>query len=154
MNSQVPDQWRWHGKRVHLIDGTTVTMPDTQANQVVYPQQAGQKPGLGFPISRIVGVICLSSGALLNASLGRCSGKGSSEQCLLRTMLDTFKTGDLILGDAYFATYFLLASLLDKGVDAVFEQLGARKRVTDFRTAQRIGIMERMAAVLSTGHCL
>ena len=139
MNSQVPDQWRWHGKRVHLIDGTTVTMPDTQANQVVYPQQAGQKPGLGFPISRIVGVICLSSGALLNASLGRCSGKGSSEQCLLRTMLDTFKTGDLVLGDAYFATYFLLASLLDKGVDAVFEQLGARKRVTDFRQGKSLG---------------
>ena len=139
MNRQVPEQWRWHGKRVHLIDGTTVTLPDTAANQAVYPQQAGQKPGLGFPIGRIVGVISLSSGALRNASLGSFSGKDSGEQALLRTMLDTFRAGDLVLGDAYFGTYFLLASLLDKGVDAVFEQMGARKRVTDFRQGKRLG---------------
>ena len=139
MSDQVPDQWRWHGKRVHLIDGTTVTMPDTLANQGAYPQQGGQKPGLGFPISRIVGVICLSSGALLNASLGPCLGKGTGEQHLLRTMIDTFKSGDLVMGDAYFGTYFLLAALLDQDVDAVFEQLGARKRVTDFRQGKPLG---------------
>lgn len=139
MNGQVPDQWRWHGKRVHLIDGTTVTLPDTAANQAVYPQQEVQKPGLGFPISRIVGIICLSSGALLNAALSSFSGKGSGEQSLLRSMLDTFSAGDLVLGDALFGDYFLLASLLDKGVDAVFEQLGARKRVTDFRQGKRLG---------------
>jgi len=139
INSQVPDQWRWHGKRVHLIDGTTVTLPDTAANQSGYPQYCGQKPGLGFPISRIVGVICLSSGALLNAALGRFSGKGGSEQTLLRTMLDTFSAGDIVMGDAFYSTYFLLAALLDRGVDAVFEQHGARKRVTDFRQGKRLG---------------
>lgn len=144
MNNKIPDQWRWHGKRVHLIDGTTVTLPDTAANQAVYPQQSGQKPGLGFPISRIVGVICLSSGAVLNASLSSFKGKGSGEQSLLRTMLDTFSAGDLVLGDAFFGTYFLLASLLDQGVDAVFEQLGARKRVTDFRQGKRIGCKDHL----------
>lgn len=133
MNDPVP------GQRVHLVDGTTVTLPDTAANQAMYPQPAGQNPGLGFPISRIVGVICLSSGALLNAALGRFSGKGSSEQSLLRTLLDTFESGDMVMGDAFFGTYFLLASLLDRGVDAVFEQLGARRRVTDFRQGQRLG---------------
>jgi hypothetical protein len=45
INSQIPAQWRWQGRRVHLIDGTTVTMPDTKENQAVYPQQSGQKPG-------------------------------------------------------------------------------------------------------------
>jgi hypothetical protein len=139
INRQVPEQWRWQGKRVHLIDGTTVTLPDTPANQVAYPQQSTQKPGLGFPIVRLVGVICLSSGALLNASMGPCAGKGSGEQTLLRGMLDTFEENDLVLGDAFFGTYFLLASLMDKNVDAVFEQLGARKRVTDFRKGERLG---------------
>ena len=139
MHHQVPEQWRWYGRRVHLIDGTTVTLPDTAANQAVYPQQAVQKPGLGFPISRIVGVICLSTGTLLNASQGSFSGKGASEQALLRTMLDTFSAGDLVMGDALFGDYFLLASLINEGVDAVFEQLGARKRVTDFRKGERLG---------------
>jgi hypothetical protein len=72
---QAPDAWRWQGRRVKLVDGTTVTLPDTAANQDVYPQQRGQAPGLGFPIARIVGVICLSSGAILNAAMGAFKGK-------------------------------------------------------------------------------
>jgi hypothetical protein len=71
MNEQVPQDWRWQGRPVRLIDGTTVSMPDTLANQADYPQQGGQKPGLRFPICRVVGVICLSSGAILNAAVGR-----------------------------------------------------------------------------------
>tara|TARA_R110002072_G_C7916970_1_gene530756 strand:+ start:110 stop:1498 length:1389 start_codon:yes stop_codon:yes gene_type:complete len=139
IDEQIPEQWRWHGRRVHLIDGTTVTMPDTMENQAQFPQQSAQKPGVGFPICRLLGVICLSSGAVLNASTGPFKGKGGDEQTLLRNVLETFNAGDLVLGDAYFGGYFLLAALLDKGVDAVFEQMGARKRVTDFRKGTRLG---------------
>jgi hypothetical protein len=148
MNTLIPSQWRWHGKRVHLIDGTTITLPDTIENQAVYPQQSVQKPGLGFPIARIVGVICLSSGALLNAALSRFSGKGSGEQSLLRSILDTFKAGELVLGDALFGDYFLLAAMLNREVDVVFEQQGARKRVTDFRQGKRLGPKDHLVRLL------
>lgn len=131
--------WRWHGKRVRLVDGTTVTMPDTHANQAAYPQQGGQKPGLGFPICRIVGVICLSSGAVLDAAMGQFQGKGSGEQALLRSLLGGFELGDVMLGDAFYATYFLLAELQSRGVDALFEQQGSRKRSTDFQKGQPLG---------------
>lgn len=144
MSRHIPNQWLWHGKRVHLIDGSTVTLPDTAANQAAYPQQVVQKKGLGFPISRLLGIICLSSGAMLNASLGRFSGKGASEQALLRTLLDTFKPGDVVLGDALFGDYFLFAALLNQGVDAVFEQMGGRKRVTDFRKGTRLGATDHL----------
>ena len=144
INNQIPEQWRWKGRRVHLIDGTTVTMPDTEGNQAAYPQQSSQKSGLGFPICRLVGVICLSSGAILNASIGQFKGKGSGEQSLLRNILDTFKPGDLVLGDALYGTYFLLASLRERGVEAVFEQLGARKRVTDFKKGKELGSKDHL----------
>lgn len=144
MDQHIPEQWRWHGKRVHLIDGTTLTLPDTAANRAVYPQHPGQKPGLGLPLSRLVAVICLSSGAVLNAAQGKYAGKNTSEQHLLRTLLGTFDEGDLVLGDAYFGTYFLLATLLERKVDAVFEQLGARKRVTDFRQGKRLGAKDHL----------
>jgi Transposase DDE domain len=127
VNEQVPQDWCCQGRPVRLIDGTTVSMPDTLENQADYPQQGGQKPGLGFPICRLVGVICLSSGAMLNAAVGRFNGKGANEQTLLRELLDTFQPGDLVLGDNFYGTYFLLASMLEKGVDGVFEQQGARK---------------------------
>jgi hypothetical protein len=66
-------------------------------------------------------------------------GKGGDEQSLLRSILDTLKCGDLLLGDAFYATYFLLCALRERGIDAVFEQHGARQRVTDFRHGQRLG---------------
>ena len=43
----VPVEWKWRKRPVKLIDGTSVSMPDTQANQAVYPQQRTQKKGLG-----------------------------------------------------------------------------------------------------------
>ena len=146
--AKVPDRWLWHGRRVLLADGTTVTLPDTPANQATYPQPSGQKPGLGFPIGRIVGITCLSSGASLNAALGPCKGKGSSEQALLRSLLDTFETGDVLLGDAFYATYALLAELLSRGVDAVFEQHGSRQRSTDFRRGTKLGSKDHLITLI------
>lgn len=127
------------GRRVRLVDGTTVPMPDTQANQAVYPQPRTQKPGLGFPLCRLVAPTCLSSGAVLDAAIGPYQGKGADEQTLLRSLLDSLETGDLLVGDALFATYFLLCELQRRGVDGVFEQYGARRRSTDFRRGRRLG---------------
>lgn len=136
--------WQWMGRPVRLVDGTTVSMPDTAANQAAYPQSRGQKPGLGFPICRLVGIVCLSSGAVLNAALGRFRGKGGDEQTLLRSMLDTLNTGDVLVGDAYYATYFLLCELQRRGIDGVFEQYGARRRSTDFRRGRRLGTRDHL----------
>uniref|UniRef100_E6QXH7 Transposase of ISCARN115, IS4 family IS4 group n=1 Tax=mine drainage metagenome TaxID=410659 RepID=E6QXH7_9ZZZZ len=138
------DNWLWFGRRVRLVDGTTVTLADTQANQNAYPQQCGQKPGLGFPICRIVGVTCLSSGALLGAAMGPFKGKGSGEQSLLRGLLDTFKSGDIMLGDAFYGTYFLFTELRLRNVDALFEQYGARRRSTDFDCGKKLGSRDHL----------
>ena len=137
--ARAPESWRWRGRRVRLVDGTTVTMPDTAANQAVYPQPRSQKPGLGFPLCRMVGIVCLGSGVVLNAATGRYRGKGGDEQALLRSILDTLERADVLVGDAYYATYFLLCTLRERGIDAVFEQHGARQRTTDFRCGQRLG---------------
>jgi hypothetical protein len=134
-----PSMWHWQGRPVRLVDGATVVMPDTAANQAAYPQPASQKAGLGFPLCRIVALLCLGSGALLNAATGPCVGKGSDEQSLLRSVLDTLQPGDILLGDAFYATYFLLCELVRRGVDGVFEQHGARRRSTDFSLGEKLG---------------
>lgn len=139
ITAQAPEPWRWRGRPVRLVDGTTVVLPDTPANQAAYPQPRSQKPGLGFPVCRLVGMLCLGSGAVLNAAIGRYQGKGGDEQTLLRSILDTLERGDLLVGDAFYATYFLLCTLRELGIDAVFEQYGARQRRTDFRCGQRLG---------------
>jgi hypothetical protein len=88
-----PHWWHWQGRRVRLVDGATVTLADTKENRAAYPQSSSQKPGPGFPVCRMVALLCLGSGALLDAATGPCEGKGSDEQSLLRSMLE-FQTRD------------------------------------------------------------
>src|SRR5258708_5726170 len=89
ITAQAPQSWCWRGRPVRLVDGTTVVLPDTPANQAQYPQSRSQKPGLGFPLCRLVGVVCLGSGAVLDVAMGPFRGKGGDERSLLRALLDT-----------------------------------------------------------------
>lgn len=144
MASRSPLPWQWRGRRVRLVDGTTVAMPDTPANQAAYPQPRSQKPGLGFPLCRLVGLVCLASGAILDAAIARYRGKGTDEQTLLRTLLGNLDAGDILLGDAFYPTYFLLCELQQRGVDGVFQQYGARRRSTDFSHGQKLGSRDHL----------
>lgn len=145
------DTWRWRGRRVKLVDGTTVTMPDTPENQAVYPQQSGQKPGLGFPIARLVGLICLESGAVLDAAMGPFKGKGASEHALFRQLLDSLEPGDVLLADRYYCSYWFIALLLTMGVGVIFGQHGARK--TDFRKGKRLGARDHIVEWIKPRKC-
>ena len=70
LHQQASNDWLWKGFRVALVDGTTLLMPDTEDNQASYPQQSAQKPGLSFPILRMVGLISLvSKGCLAKTPL-------------------------------------------------------------------------------------
>ena len=123
MAEHTPIAWHWQGRAVRLVDGTTVRLADTPENQAAYPQPGSQAPGLGFPQCRIVALLCLAGGGVLDAAMGPCVGKGSDEQSLLRSLLDTLQTDDIVLGDAYYATYFLLCELVARGADGVFETI-------------------------------
>jgi hypothetical protein len=122
-----------------LVDGTTVTLADTEENQAKYPQPESQKKGLGFPLMRLVVLLCLATGALIDAAMGPCQGKGSDEQSLFREMLDSLESGDILVADAFYPTYFLLCELVTGGVDGGFEQYSARRRSTDFALGERLG---------------
>src|SRR5579859_2139290 len=132
-----PAQWLWKGRRVQVADGTTVSMPDTPANRRDYPQNPAQKPGVGFPIARLVVVFSLACGAVLDAAVGRYQGKKTGENALLRTLTNAFEPGDVVLADRYFAGYFDVALWHARGVDVVVRQ--HQLRDTDFRRGNRLG---------------
>lgn len=136
--------WRWRDRPVKLVDGTGISMPDTQDNQARFPQPCTQAPGVGFPLAQLVGVICLATGAVLDAAIGPCQGKGNSELGLLRRLLDRFCRGDVMLADALYCNYWLIAALQSAGVDVVFKQNGARK--TDFRRGHRLGTRDHIVS--------
>lgn len=132
-----PRQWLWRGRSVKLVDGTTVSMPDTQKNQAVFPQSPGQKPGLGFPLARLVGIVSLSCGAVLEWASGPCEGKQTGETALLWGLMDTLGRGDGVVADRYFAGYFGIARMKQRGVDVLIRQ--HQRRRTDFRRGRRLG---------------
>ena len=48
IEEQVDSKWLWRGKNVKLVDGSTISMPDTFENQSSYPQPSSQKKELVF----------------------------------------------------------------------------------------------------------
>src|SRR5712672_2490000 len=65
VRTQASPSRSWCGRTVVLVDGSSASMPDTPALQKAFPQPAGQKPGCGFPVMRLVGLFCWASGCLL-----------------------------------------------------------------------------------------
>jgi len=137
-----PRAWRWRGRSVKLLDGTTVSMPDTVANQAVYPQSGVQRPGLGFPLAMLVALISLSTGAVLRWALGPCRGKHTGEQALFRTLMAHLSAGDVVLVDRYHCNYFTIALLRERGIDVLTRQ--HQRRITDFRYGKRLGRRDRL----------
>lgn len=142
----LPQRWLWHDRHVHLVDGTTVSMPDTEANQAAYPQPAAQQPGLGFPIARMVVLLSLATGMLSGMALGPYAGKETGETALLRQLLDRLGPGDILLADRYYCSYFLIALLLACGVDFVVRL--HQRREADFRRGRRLGPGEHIVTWL------
>lgn len=134
--------WKWRGRTVKLLDGTTISMPDTAANQGAYPQSGEQQSGLGFPLAMLVAVISLSTGAVLNWATGPCRGKGTGEQALFRSLMAHLSKGDIVLADRYHCTYFTVAMLAQRGVDILTRQ--HQRRFTDFRKGRRLGHRDRL----------
>jgi putative transposase len=137
LEQQVPACWRWKGKEVLLADGTVVTAPDTPENQAVYPQPPTQKPGLGFPLIRLVVLLSLATAMAHGLALGRYEGKETGEPALLRTLLDRLRPESVLLADRFYCGYFLVALLLERRVGVVFRLHQCRQ--VDFRRGRRLG---------------
>lgn len=99
LEEQAPESWLWQKRHVFLVDGFTVSLPDTAENQKEYPQPSTQKPGLGFPLIRVVALLSLATAACHGLAWGPYQGKGTGEPALLRTLLDHLQAGAIVLGD-------------------------------------------------------
>jgi Transposase DDE domain len=137
LEGNAPAAWLFHGRRVVLADGSTVSMPDTPENQAEYPQHSNQKPGCGFPIARIVVLISLATGSVLDAAIGAGKGKLTGEMALIRTLHGRLRPGDVVLADSYYSSFDEVVTLTGMKVDVVMRQHGSRH--SDFRRGTRLG---------------
>jgi len=117
MEQQARPEWLFHGLHATLIDGFTFKAADTPANQKQFPQTRSQKPGVGFPIIRAVGILSLATAAIEAVNIGSYSGKTTGETALLRGLLDHFGPGDVTVLDRHYGSYMSIAMLAATGAE-------------------------------------
>ncbi|HWT83602.1 MAG TPA: IS4 family transposase [Candidatus Methylomirabilis sp.] len=129
----------WCGHRVLVADGSTLTAPDTAQNQRAFPQQRSQKPGCGFPIMRLVGLLNLATG-MLNA--WATANLHVHEIPLLQSLWDHLRPGDVLLADRGFCSWGLLAQCRQHQLHAVLRVKGSRRGT--LRRGTRLSPNERL----------
>lgn len=144
LEQQIPTEWLWHGRHVKIVDGSTLMIPDAKANQDQWPQMASQLPGLGFPILRFVMLFSLATAAICGFAEAPYQGKETGEPALLRSLLARLVSGDILLGDACFCSYFMIALLQEQGIGVVFHQHQRRK--TDFKRGKKLGKQDHVVS--------
>ncbi len=134
LDTGVSDEHLWLGRQVHVVDGTGIALPDTEANQDDYPQPSQQKPGCGFPVLRLVAFMTLTTGAVSRYRLGNLH---DHEQRLFQELRRSLKAGTVVLGDRNFGTFANLVLLKQQRADGVFRRHQARGAGVD--TLKRLG---------------
>ena len=123
LGTGVSNEHLWLGRAVHVVDGTGIALPDTEANQDDYPQPSGQKPGCGFPVLRLVAFMSLATGAVSRYSIGTLH---EHEQRLFQDLRAHLSAGEVVLGDRNFGTFATLVLLKRQGAEGVFRRHQAR----------------------------
>ena len=131
------ESWKWRGRTVKLVDGFLLSMLDTPSNLSEYPQQSCQKPGTSYTCMRVVALLAMATGVLLDAACGAYKGEGTGELSLLLSLLDAILASDVLVGDRCYDCYLLLGLLTRKGADGCF-RLNV-KRQGSFGTGRRLG---------------
>ena len=123
LDTGVSDQHLWLGRQVHVVDGSGIALPDTEANQDDYPQPSEQKPGCGFPVLRLVAFMSLATGAVSRYRIGTLH---EHEQRLFQDLRVHLGVGEVVLGDRNFGTFANLVLLKRQGAEGVFRRHQSR----------------------------
>jgi hypothetical protein len=122
------EAFSYKGHRTRLIDGSSLSMPDTPQLQEQFGQHGAQAPGCGFPTAHLMALFDHRSGLLLGAEL---SPLRTHDMARASDTHELMGQGDLLLGDGAFGTYAHFALLLGKKMHGLFP--AHHKRIVNFR---------------------
>ena len=139
--------WLWCGRRVMVVDGSGLSMPDSKENQEAWPHSAKSKPGCAFPVMRIVGFFSLATGALLDLTFGPLT---TGEITLFHRLRHWLRKGDVLLADRGFGSLAYYYVLSRKGVDCVMRKNARR---INSSVIKRINKNDRIVTWRKSGVC-
>ena len=148
LEQKVTTEYLWCGRNVKVIDGSTVSMPDTLDNQKAYPQPSTQASGCGFPIAKIGVIFSLATGAAIALYIDILN---THDIKLARNLYQFLNPLDVLLGDRAFCAYADLISIKNRSCDAVFRKHQARK--TTMRKGKIIGDCDKLVTWCKPNKC-
>lgn len=142
LRQRIRTEDKWNGLTLKAIDGSSVQLMDTEANQEAYPQSSRQQPGCGFPIMGIHGVVNLSHGGwegFVTTDSRRHDAHAATR------LLKHVEKGDLLLADRAYCSYELIARITqEQGAHVLMRLHQARHRKLDWRRGKKISPIERL----------
>ena len=123
---------RWLGRRVLIADCSSVSAPDKPELQNLWPQPGGQSDGCGFPMIKLLALMDLASGFILQLTL---MSRKVHEMSQLAVLHGGLLAGDVLLGDRAFCSFAHLWMLGKMSVDAVFRM--HQRQIVDFTPHRR-----------------
>lgn len=118
-----PGVW-WRGLLVCAIDGTTMSVPDTTANLKAYPKHGGNHGGSGYPLIRVMVLVCCGTRTIIDAVFGSTS---TGETTYTYQLLGALRTGMIVLADRNFAAKDLLTAVHQRGAHFLVRCKNGRK---------------------------
>jgi hypothetical protein len=134
LEEKVTQEHLWCGRNILVIDGSTVSMPDTVENQKEYPQPSTQKDGCGFPIAKIGVIFSLVTGAAVALCIDVLN---THDIKLARRLYGFLKPNDVLLGDRAFCAYADMVTIAKLGCDVIFRK--HQSRTTTMRKGKIVG---------------
>lgn len=141
MGNALRSEDKWNGFTLKAIDGSSVKLMDTPENQEVFPQPSEQKPGCGFPVMSVSGVLNLSHGGWEDLVVGKLN---ESDATMALKLLDRIEEGDLLLADRAYCSYRLISEVSARGAHCVMRLHQRREAALDWRKGKRLGPRERL----------
>ena len=137
-DARTPHRETLQGRVVKVMDGTTLTLSDTEKNQRDYPQTAAQNQGCGFPVMQLLVVWSARGGVVLDHAKGN---HHQGEMRLLHQLGGTLKPQDIVIYDRAAGNYVACALLRASQTDLI-SRVATRK--IDWRRGRRLGPDERL----------
>jgi hypothetical protein len=122
------DDGRWHGHRTFLVDGSGLSMSDTEELQQEYGQPSTQGKGCGFPVMHVLAMFHAATGFLVRVATAPLRSHDLSQIGRLHPEL---ASGDVLVGDRAFCSFAHLALLAARNVFGLFRT--HQTQIVDFR---------------------
>ena len=106
----------FYGLTTVIFDGSTATMPDTEANRAAFGKPSARRGSAAFPQVRLMGWLAVAQRRLIDIAFAPYTGKGTGERALVRTILAGLACqGQLLMMDAGLYAFDILLNIARRG---------------------------------------